>query len=300
MKTLATIYCPECGGEVPDKETVCPACGFDLDKYEENAEGDEFSELLDAANKRLSEENLSDSAEKTVSDAAADIPAGAKKVSVESLKQSAEEEMNSSAAQTVNADEPEAEIKTVDTDSGKKKKRKKKGVSPVLVTFLTVIVAAALGFCAAMVLFTDAIKTNEESFAIRAANALNSKLSVNQQLCVYKAYVRLGAGSSECVLYAVVDYDDSVTASVYRVVVEKDNPDIINIYYSIDEDDPDYIAMKNSSDPEKRIQASVLKNYSDGIEAACREIRIGEPSWVKTDISVINSSITSEQIRANS
>lgn len=292
---MAAIYCPECGGEVPEKETVCPSCGFDLDKYEEETEGDEFSELLDAANKRLSEESSSDSAEKSSDETASDLPAGAKKVSVESLKNGGEEKTSASDDQTEDSGE-----EVIPENKPAEKKKKKKGVSPALITFLAVIVAAALGFCAAMLMFTDAVKTNEENFAVRAANALNSKLNVNQQLCVYKAYVRLGAGCDECVLYAVVDYDDNVTASIYRVVVESDAPDVINIYYSLDEDDPDYIAMKNSSDPETRIQASVLKNYSDSIDAACREIRIGAPSWTKIDISKINSSINSEQVRTNS
>ena len=56
--------------------------------------------------------------------------------------------------------------------------------------------------------------------------------------------------------------------------------------------------MKESSDPEIRIQASVLKNYSDQIEAAHREISIGTPSWVSVDISEINSNITSIQKKA--
>ena len=53
--------------------------------------------------------------------------------------------------------------------------------------------------------------------------------------------------------------------------------------------------MRDSEDPEIRIQASVLKNYSDEIEAAHREISIGAPTWVSVDISEINSNITSVQ-----
>lgn len=84
---MATIYCPECGGEVPENETICPACGFDLDKYEEKTEGDEFSELLDAANKRLSEENSAASPDNNAKETESSLPTGAKKVSAETLKQ---------------------------------------------------------------------------------------------------------------------------------------------------------------------------------------------------------------------
>ena len=78
----------------------------------------------------------------------------------------------------------------------------------------------------------------------------------------------------------------------------KDNSKVINIYYTVDENDADYLAMKNSEDPEVRIQASMLKNYSDSIEAAHREISIGTPTWVSVDAAEINSNITSKQEKA--
>lgn len=295
---MATIYCPQCGGEIPEKETICPSCGFDLDTYEEKGadeqqQTEEFNEILDAANKRLSEENAANPLPKNEDDAAAELPEGAKKVSSVPSEETGAEK--SSEDKEENAEEPE-KIEAPKAKP-KKKKREKKGVSPAFITFLAVIVAGALGFCAAMLMFGDTVKTGEESFAIRAANAVNSRLNVNEKLCVYKAYVRSGSGEDECLLYAVIDYDDTVTVSKYRVVVDKSSPEVINIYYTLDENDPEYIAMKNSDDPKTRIQASLLKNYSDSIEEANREIQIGSPSWKQIDISKINSAITSEQVR---
>lgn len=290
---MAKIYCPECGGEVPENETVCPACGFDLDKYEEKSEGDEFNELLDAANKRLSEESSATSDNPPASAEAA-LPTGAKKVSAESLKQSLETDQKPSE----NVQEESEPVQ--EKSENNKKKHRKKGVPRALITFLAVIVAAALGFSVAMFMFTDTVKSAEENFALRAANAVNSTLNVNEKLYVYKAYVHCGAGADECILYYVSDYNDEATTAVCRVVVENDSPDVINIYSEIDENDSNYIAMKNSADSQTRVQASILKNYSDSIDAARREIRIGSPNWVKIDISKINSSITSEQVRTNS
>ena len=295
---MATIYCPQCGGEIPEKETICPSCGFDLDTYEEKGadeqqQTEEFNEILDAANKRLSEENAANPLPKNEDDAAAELPEGAKKVSSAPSEETGVEK--SSEDKEENAEEPE-KIEAPKAKP-KKKKREKKGVSPAFITFLAVIVAGALGFCAAMLIFGDTVKTGEESFAIRAANAVNSRLNVNEKLCVYKAYVRSGSGEDECLLYAVIDYDDTVTVSKYRVVVDKSSPEVINIYYTLDENDPEYIAMKNSDDPKTRIQASLLKNYSDSIEEANREIQIGSPSWKQIDISKINSAIISEQVR---
>ncbi len=291
---MSTIYCPECGGEVPEKETVCPACGFDLDKYEEKEEGDEFNELLDAANKRLSEESSAASSDTDLTPPEAALPTGAKKVSLDSLKQPLEIE------QTPTENVINEESSPVSTQPEKsKKKREKKGAPRVLITFLAVIVAAALGFSVAIFMFTDAVNSAEENFAVRAANAVNSTLNVNEKMCVYKAFVRFGAGADECIVYYVSDYNDEAITSVCRVVVEKDSPDVINIYSSIDENDSDYLAMNNSADPQTRVQASILKNYSDSIDEARREIRIGAPSWVEIDISKINGSITSEQVRSN-
>lgn len=291
---MATIYCPECGGEVPENETICPACGFDLDKYEEKTEGDEFSELLDAANKRLSEENSAASPDNNAKETESSLPTGAKKVSAETLKQGSDSTPES-------ADDSDDEETAPDTaEADKTKKKRKKGTPRALITFIAIIIAAALGFAAAMFMFTDAVNSAEDNFAIRSANAVNSTLRVNEKLYVYKAYVHCGAGADECILYYISDYNDEAKTSVCRVVVEKDSPDIINIYSSVDEDNSDFIAMKNSADAQTRVQASILKNYSDSIDAACREIRIGSPNWVKIDISKINSSITSEQVRASS
>lgn len=171
----------------------------------------------------------------------------------------------------------------------------KKVSPPFIVTVIAVVVSLALGFCASLLLFGDIFTTAEEAFAIKAANAVNSTLNVNEQFCVYKAYVKLGAASDECILYAITEYKEKVTASKYRVVINKDDSSIINIYYTVDENSPEYLAMKNSDDPEVRIQASVLKNYSDSIEDAHREISIGMPTWKSVDISEINSNITSKQ-----
>ena len=297
---VATIYCPQCGGEIPEKETICPSCGFDLDTYEEKEAGDqqteEFNEILDAANKRLSEENAANPSSKN-EEPSAELPEGAKKVA-SAEEAGAEKASDDKKESSEEAEQPE--ITEAPKAKPKKKKREKKGVSPAFVTFLAVIVAGALGFCAAMLMFGDTVKTAEESFAIRAANAVNSRLNVNEKLCVYKAYVRSGSGEEECLLYAVIDYDDTVTVSKYRVVVDKSSPEVINIYYTLDENDPVYIAMKNSDDSKTRIQASLLKNYSDSIEEANREIQIGSPSWKQIDISKINSAITSEQVRTTS
>ena len=297
---VATIYCPQCGGEIPEKETICPSCGFDLDTYEEKEadeqQTEEFNEILDAANKRLSEENAANPSQKKEDDTTAELPEGAKKVTSAPSEEAGVEKATADKKESGEESERSEEIEAPKAKS-KKKKRGKKGISPAFVTFLAVIVAGALGFCAAMLMFGDTVKTGEESFAIRAANAVNSRLNVNEKLCVYKAYVRIGSGEDECLLYAVIDYDDTVTVSKYRVAVDKSSPEVINIYYTLDENDPEYIAMKNSDDPKTRIQASLLKNYSDSIEEANREIQIGSPSWKQIDISKINSAITSDQVR---
>lgn len=327
---MAVIYCPQCDSEIPKDTAMCPSCGFNLDTYVDEDETDsEFNALLNAANKKLSEEAEEEEEEETASDeidgnstftqsqidallggGVVDLTGESKKPAKKKSKKPKAVKKDAPAEKWEEPSEPEppaepapeaeeASVKepvTIPPVQGirpEDRQKPKKAVSPVIITVLAAVVAAALGFCVALLLFGDLFRTEEEAFAVRAANAVNSTLEVNEQLCVYKAYVKFGAASDECIIYAITDYKDVVTASKYRVVVNKNESKVVNIYYTIDENSPEYIAMKESDDPEVRIQASILKNYSDNIENAHREISIGTPGWVSVDISEINSSITS-------
>ncbi len=180
-------------------------------------------------------------------------------------------------------------------DKAPKEAKEKKPIDPVMLwRMLTVgaaVVALALGFCICLLFFTDTIKSGNEQFAIRAANAVYSKLPLNTELYVYRAYVHNGTLSDECMLYGLTSYGGDAKTDIYRVVVEKSSPSIVNIYYTVDDDSPEYNAMKNSSDSKKRIQASQLKSHSDDIYAADRQIQIKNPKWEKIDCALINRNI---------
>lgn len=324
---MAVIYCPQCDSEIPENVAICPSCGFNLDTYDESEEENEqFNTLLNAANKKLSEDSTASEASEERENTAisqsqidalldgnvVDLSGGGKPkktvkieekplVSKNAEEKPLEEDENKEPppvqeAEPVKAEETTAAAPTAPAPTVTVKKKKSGNISGI-VTVLAVVVALALGFCVSLLMFGNVIKTPEENFAIKAANAVNSKLNVNENLCVYKAYVRLGSAVDECILYAITDYKDVVSATKYRIVINKDNENVINIYYTVDETSEEYLAMKNSEDPEVRIQASVLKNYSDSIEDAHREISIGTPSWKSVDISEINSNITSKQTK---
>ncbi len=332
---MAIIYCPQCDSEIPEKEIVCPSCGFNLDTYDENEEdtNNEFNALLNAANKKLSHETVEQSVNSeepvfsgsgAISQSQIDALLDGGVVDLTGSVSAAPETKEPEKPVTVQTEEKAKPIPTPETNgveqktvtaasaspsdeensvqqtkpvkqkkvkNKEKKPKERKPVPSSAITFLVAVVALALGFCISLLMFGDMFRSAEESFAIKAANAVNSKLEVNEQLCVYKAYVKRGSAADECILYAVTDYKDVITASKYRVTVNKDNSNVINIYYTVDENSPEYIAMKESDDPETRVQASILKSYSDSIETAHREISIGSPSWVKVDISEINSNI---------
>ncbi len=310
---MAVIYCPDCDSEIPENETICPSCGFDLASFD--VEEEEFNDLLSAANMKLSEEAETAPAEnKNISISQSQIDAlldgnvvdltglDAAVSKVKDPEEKAEkkpEAMAETLDDAIAAKSPEPEKKeTTKPKKAKPVKQKKpdtKGGLSMAVTVAAAAVALALGFCVAMFIFMDAPQTKEEAFAVRSANALNSMLEVNEELFVYDAYVRLGSACDECMLYAITEFNDTVTPSKYRITVNKTDPNTINIYYVLDETSPEYLAMRDSSDPELRVQASILKNYSDEIEAAHREISIGTPSWVSVDISEINSNITTVQ-----
>ena len=313
---MAVIYCPDCDSEIPENETVCPSCGFDLAMFdvEEEENDDEFNDLLNAANMKLSEEGTepSSGSNRSISQSQIDALLDGNVVDLTELDKAVSKMADTEETEELSANKtaakPDEEIdksseedKKAEAPKPEKKKKEVKikppkaqqgGVS-MIITIAAAAVALALGFCIGMLVFGDAPQTKEEAFAVRSANALNSMLEVNEELCVYDAYVRLGTAMDECILYAITEYDDNVTASKYRVVVNKDDENTINIYYELDETSPEYIAMRDSDNPELRIQASILKNYSDEIEAAHREISIGTPSWISVDISEINSNITS-------
>lgn len=326
------------------------------DIYSEDEASSQFSSMLNAAAKKLSEENAASAASAQVSEVSADSsdsPANTVKSSSGVLSQeeierllmeddeshSSEEEQPASekkeeAVQQKNRKENEAEpVKELDdiayspfeesddtekiasmltagfADSEEepkkeaaapKKKEKKppnKALIHIIATVGAVIVALALGFCVSMLMFSDFIKTGGESFAIKAANAVNSQLEINSEFYVYKAYYKAGAASEECLLYGVVSYGGETKTDMYRVVINHDKPNIINVYYTLDENNESYIAMKNSEDEKLRIQASVLKNYSDTIIQADREIQINSPVWEKIDCTKINRGINSKQIK---
>lgn len=199
---------------------------------------------------------------------------------------------------TAGFDDSEEEPKKEATAPEKKEKKPpNKALIHIIATVGAVIVALALGFCVSMLIFSDFIKSGGESFAIKAANAVNSQLAVNSELYVYKAYYKAGAASDECLLYGVVSYGGETKTDMYRVVINHDKPNIINVYYTLDEDNESYIAMKNSEDEKVRIQASVLKNYSDTIMQADKEIQINSPAWEKIDCTKVNREINSQQIK---
>ena len=317
---MAVIYCPDCDSEIPENETICPSCGFDLASFD--VEEEEFNELLSEANMKLSEEaEASSESEKTnisISQSQIDalldgnvvdltgLDAAVAKAGAMEAAKSEEKTMTDSEEKITggekNENKPSAEGNVPQKKQKVKKekpvKQKKTSDKPGLSMVVTIAAAAvslALGFCVAMFIFMDAPQTKEEAFAVRSANALNSILEINEKLFVYKAYVRTGTAVDECMIYAITEFNDDVTPSKYRITVNKSDPNTINIYYTLDETSPEYIAMRDSEDPEIRIQASVLKNYSDEIESAHREISIGAPTWVSVDISEINSNITSVQ-----
>ncbi len=311
---MAVIYCPDCDSEIPENETICPSCGFDLATFD--TEEEEFNDLLSAANMKLNEEaaeapvseNKNISISQSQIDALLDgnvvdltgLDAAVSKVveKPEAKESSPEKKPEDSSAAGNEKNDAQASAPAKKEKVKKEKKVKQKSPSdkpslPMIVTIAAAVVSLALGFCVAMLIFMDAPQTKEEAFAVKSANALNSMLNVNERLFVYDAYVRTGTATDECMLYAITEYDGEVTASKYRVTVNKTDQNTINIYYVLDETSPEYLAMRDSQDPEVRIQASVLKNYSDQIEEAHREISIGTPSWKKIDISEINSNITS-------
>ena len=192
-----------------------------------------------------------------------------------------------------------------EADKKKKKEKVKKEKKPLdkaklakMLTALAVIVALVLGYLVCLVFFTDVIKTPNEEFAIRAAKAVSSKIPAINEIYIYKAYVRNGAAADECMIYAVTTEkraSNSEKTDMYRIVISHDEPNTINVYYTLDTESAEYIKLRDSEDEKDRIRASRLKNYSDEITAADKEIQINSPDWQKINCTIINKSLMPEE-----
>ena len=192
------------------------------------------------------------------------------------------------------AEETEIKEKKKKEKKPKVKKEKKpldKAQIAKMLIALAVIVSLVLGFLVCLVFFTDVFKSPEQEFAIKAATAVSSKLDRKTEMYVYKAFVRTGSGSEECMLYAITMDGEKEKTDMYHVVIYNDAPNKINVYYTIDTESREYLKLHNSDDPEERVYASTLKSYSDAITAADKEIQIGSPSWTKIDCTIINKAI---------
>ena len=195
------------------------------------------------------------------------------------------------------AEEAEQKEKQKKEKKQKEKKEKKpldKAAIAKIFTAAAVVVALALGYCVCLFFFADVINTSNEEFAIRAANAVNGKAAPGTELYFYKAYVRNGAAADECMLYAVISSrkpDIPEKTDMYRVVINRETPNKINVYYTLDVNSPGYLEMVESGDLDKRITASNLKNYSDEIMQADKEIQINTPGWEKINCNKVNKGI---------
>ena len=197
------------------------------------------------------------------------------------------------------ADETEAKKKKEKKPKVKKEKKPlDKAALAKMLTAAAVVVAAVLGYLVCIVFFSDVIKTPNEEFAIKAAKAVNSNIARGTEMYVYKAYVRNGAAADECMLYAIISSkreSGTEKTDMYRIVINHDSPNKINVYYTLDTESPEYIKMRDSDDEKLRIQASRLKSYSDDITAADREIQINSPEWHRIDCTVVNKGIMPEE-----
>ena len=254
---------------------------------EEPTESEESEEVSESTKPKATSKISQDQIAALLDDDAGDAPAAAIKTAPEEA-----------GTQTVGSDtepEPETEAEAAqpaetqsDTESKEKPAKKPLKLLSMLIPVAAVVVACALGFFASMFINGSVLHSESEKFAIKAANAYNSSLPLNSDLCVYKAYVRSNAASDECMLYTLTEYMGVTTSKICRVVVERDNPDIINLYYVIPPDSDVYNTMRQSDDPQTRIQASMLKNYSDLIEAADADIHAGSEEWERIDCSAVS------------
>lgn len=184
-------------------------------------------------------------------------------------------------------------------DKPKKEKKKKKEAAPKeqkrrspVKTFLTVVIALAIGVCAGfagkMFIFPDFPSPSCQEFAAKSVDVVVQKTAANKQLYVAEAYVKEGTYAVQCIFRALVETQDTVESKWYRVKVDNDDKKTTNIYLELDPDV--YDRLRNSDDSENRAQAAVLKSNQNELERCINEVREGQ-GWEAANVTLINNNL---------
>lgn len=170
--------------------------------------------------------------------------------------------------------------------------KSQKGLSTMVIVLIAVmtIIGAAAGFFLHALLFGEEQQGSDFKFAEKAAVGLQSSFKNGETLYVFDAYVKTTAAGTECLIYGGIKYDTGDIENQWlRFLVENTAPDLMNVYYELDEDY--YYQLKNSGEAENSIIASVLKNYDNTLKEHIEEIKNGDERWVKVDENALNEKL---------
>ncbi len=288
--------------------------GIENEEIDEEQDSEQFTSMLNAAKKQVGAENSAAAGQPLTQDqieAMMGMDFGNDEGDAEAApveESPAVNEDGSESADNESAEGEGEEQEGVDTseEGGKKKKGKKtkqkkekKPINKVLIKRLAIVaailIAGCVGFMVPILMFTDFIKSDNEKFAITAANAINSTLELNTSLYIYECYVNNGTAANECMLYGLTSLGSEEKLDIYRVVVEKDDPNTVNVYHTVDEQNPAFQNMLNSADREIAMQAVQLLYHYENTLAADKEIKSGSEKWEEVDCVVVNRNINSPQ-----
>lgn len=160
-------------------------------------------------------------------------------------------------------------------------------------TFLTVVIALAIGLCAGyfgkIFLFPDFPAPKCQEFAAKSVDAVVQVTSANKQLYIAEAYVKEGTYAVQCIFRALVENQGEVESKWYRVKVDNDDPSTINVYFELNPDE--YDRLRNSDDSESRANAAVLKSNQNELERCINEVREGITGWEAANVTLINNTL---------
>ena len=184
---------------------------------------------------------------------------------------------------------PEKKKREKSDDSAPKSKKTSSGAVIVWIVVMTIIGAVA-GFFLHAFLFGEKQQGGDYAFAEKAAVGLQGSFENGETLYVFDAYVKNTAAGTECVIYGGIKYGTGDIENQWiRFVTENSKPDLMNVYYELDEDY--YYQLKNSGEAENSIIASVLKNYDTTLKEHIEEIKSGDLRWVKVDENALNETL---------
>lgn len=173
------------------------------------------------------------------------------------------------------------------------KVRSEKSKGSPLGGVIAAVVALAVGLCggyfAKTFIFPELPVPECQEFAQMSVDSVVKSVPSDRQLYIAEAYVNEGVYSTQCIFRAFAESgEESVTSGWYRVKVNRDNENRVEVYFELNNDE--YERLRDSDNTDDRAWAAILKSNQNELERCIKEAKSGE-GWSSANISLLNNKL---------